>query len=130
MALTRDQLGPNLAMIAVEKAIHAASSIKDKDSHYKQYLAAVDGKSNTYAREVAKDIVGEEVYWNWDRTSLGCYKLQGLLMTLPLSTADTRRLLPLYRRCRGVSGRTTPVLVLMLFPQGCYQASEGLRSLR
>lgn len=54
-------------MLAVEKAIDRSSSIKDKDAHKKQFLTAVDGKSNTYAREAAKDIVGEEIYWNWDR---------------------------------------------------------------
>lgn len=52
---------------AVEKAINASSSIKDKEAAYKQYLTAADGKSNTHAREVAKDILGQEVFWNWDR---------------------------------------------------------------
>lgn len=51
---------------AVEKAINASSNIKDKPETLKQYLAAVDGKSNSHAREIAKDFVGQDVFWNWD----------------------------------------------------------------
>lgn len=45
----------------------AKSSISDKDSAYKAYLEAVDGKSNSDAREIAKDILGEPVFWSWER---------------------------------------------------------------
>lgn len=55
---------------AVEKAIHNKDSIKGKDAVYGSYLAAVDGKSNNEAREIAADILGEPVFWDCDRKSL------------------------------------------------------------
>jgi Isocitrate lyase family len=55
-----------LDCIAVEKAIEK-SSIKDKMAAYQNYLAATSGKSNNEARDVAKDILGESVFWDWDR---------------------------------------------------------------
>ncbi|KAF7325405.1 Isocitrate lyase [Mycena venus] len=51
---------------AVEAAIKQ-SSIENKDAAYKSYLAAVEGKSNSEAREIALDILGKPVYWDWDR---------------------------------------------------------------
>ena len=53
--------------IAVEKAIDV-SSIGDKSAAYRHYLSTASGKSNTEAREIAKDILGESVFWDWDRT--------------------------------------------------------------
>jgi len=63
---------------AVEKAIKA-SNMKDKENVLKTYLAAVDGKSNAVARSVATDILGEEVFWDWDapRTREGYYHYTG-----------------------------------------------------
>lgn len=49
------------------KAAIDKSSIGDKEAAYKQYLTAVEGKSNSDARDIAKDILGETVFWNWDR---------------------------------------------------------------
>jgi len=59
---------------AVEKAINV-SDIADKESAYKGYLEAVAGKSNYEARVIAKDIIGEDVFWDWDlpRTREGYY---------------------------------------------------------
>lgn len=53
---------------AVKQAIDA-SSLGDKEAAFKGYLAAVDGKSNATARDIAKDILGEPVFWDWDRES-------------------------------------------------------------
>ena len=50
---------------AVEQAI-GASSIGDKKAAYEEYLSAVAGKSNTEAREIAKDMIGSEVFFDWD----------------------------------------------------------------
>ena len=50
---------------AVEAAI-ANSKIKDKAGTYQTYLSAVLGKSNSAARSIAADILGEQVYWDWD----------------------------------------------------------------
>lgn len=38
-----------------------------KESALKHYLEAVDGKSNTEARDIAADILGERIRWDWDR---------------------------------------------------------------
>jgi isocitrate lyase len=50
----------------VKKAISNKDSIKDKNDAYETYAAAVAGKSNSIAREVATDILGEPVFWDWD----------------------------------------------------------------
>jgi hypothetical protein len=55
--------------IAVKKAI-TKSSIQDKESAIESYIAAVSGKSNTEAREIASDILGENVFWDWDREEI------------------------------------------------------------
>lgn len=54
---------------AVELAIER-SSIHDKDAAIHGYKAAVEGKSNADARDIAKDILGEPVFFNWDCTYL------------------------------------------------------------
>jgi isocitrate lyase len=56
---------------AVERAINA-SSLTDKKSAYETYLSAVAGKSNNETREIAKDILGSDVAWDWDRTCSLC----------------------------------------------------------
>ncbi|KJA28479.1 hypothetical protein HYPSUDRAFT_33888 [Hypholoma sublateritium FD-334 SS-4] len=63
---------------AVEKAINK-SGINDKAGAYKSYLDAVSGKSNSVARTVATDILGEPVFWDWDapRTREGYYHYTG-----------------------------------------------------
>ncbi|KAF8640732.1 hypothetical protein AX17_000383 [Amanita inopinata Kibby_2008] len=64
---------------AVEKAINRKVSIKDKKGVFETYTAAVAGKSNNDAREVAADILGEPAYWDWDlpRTKEGYYHYTG-----------------------------------------------------
>jgi isocitrate lyase len=52
--------------IAVEKAMMRSSMI-DKAAAYQRYLTVVSGKSNNEAREIAKDFLGESVFWDWDR---------------------------------------------------------------
>ncbi|KAJ7150203.1 YPR006Cp-like protein, partial [Mycena filopes] len=65
-------------LCTVEAAI-AKSTLENKDSAYKAYLTAVEGKSNSEAREVATDILGEPVFWDWDlpRTREGYYHVTG-----------------------------------------------------
>ncbi|KAJ6465061.1 isocitrate lyase [Mycena vitilis] len=67
---------------AVEAAI-AKSSIEDKDAAYKSYLVAVEGKSNPEARDIATDILGKPVFWDWDlpRTREGYYHVSGGIET-------------------------------------------------
>ena len=52
-------------LAAVGRAIDA-SSIYGKKAAYDGYLKAVSGKSNSEARIVAQDILGEPVFWDWD----------------------------------------------------------------
>ncbi|EGN93186.1 hypothetical protein SERLA73DRAFT_172339 [Serpula lacrymans var. lacrymans S7.3] len=63
---------------AVERAIES-SSLREKQSAYEQYLAASAGKSNNDAKDIAKDILGERVFWDWDlpRTREGYYHYTG-----------------------------------------------------
>ncbi|KAL4269182.1 Isocitrate lyase [Pleurotus pulmonarius] len=63
---------------AVEQAIKA-SDLKDREAAYQAYIEAAVGKSNSEAREIAKDILGESVYWNWDlpKTKEGYYHYTG-----------------------------------------------------
>jgi hypothetical protein len=51
---------------AVRRAIDA-SSISDKKAAYEGYIKAASGRSNSEARIVAQDIIGEPVFWDWDR---------------------------------------------------------------
>jgi hypothetical protein len=61
----------DLRRVAVEKSINE-SAIVDKQATYTQYLylSAASGKSNNEAREIARNILGENVFWDWDRK---CY---------------------------------------------------------
>ena len=54
---------------AVEAAIEN-SNILDKAGAYQTYLSAASGKSNSAARSIAVDILGEQVYWDWDGNAL------------------------------------------------------------
>jgi len=63
---------------AVKKAIET-SAIHDKEAATKAYLKAVEGKSNADARDIAKDILGEPIFWDWDlpKTREGYYHYTG-----------------------------------------------------
>ncbi|KAF8167421.1 isocitrate lyase [Crassisporium funariophilum] len=63
---------------AVEASIRS-SNISDKDGAYQTYLSAASGKSNSDARSAATDILGEQVFWDWDapRTREGFYHYTG-----------------------------------------------------
>ncbi|KAK2461473.1 hypothetical protein APHAL10511_005936 [Amanita phalloides] len=64
---------------AVGMAIGNKDNIKDKKGAYETYITAAAGKSNAVARVVASDIVGEQVFWDWDlpRTKEGYYHYTG-----------------------------------------------------
>ncbi|KAB8224695.1 isocitrate lyase [Aspergillus novoparasiticus] len=59
---------------AINKGAHS-----NKQSLIDQYLKAAKGKSNLEARAIAKNITGQDIYFNWDapRTREGYYRLQG-----------------------------------------------------
>jgi hypothetical protein len=70
----------SLTCSAVERAINN-SSIADKGSAYKGYLEAAVGRSNYEARVIAKDIVGEDVFWEWDRKLFSIPRAVSTLLT-------------------------------------------------
>ncbi|KAG8966172.1 hypothetical protein FRC03_012362 [Tulasnella sp. 419] len=63
---------------AVESAIKS-SNLPDKEKAYKDYLKLASGKSNSEARAAAKEILGMDVFWDWDlpRTREGYYHYAG-----------------------------------------------------
>jgi len=66
---------------AVEQAIKGSSNVPshEKASAFERYREAAAGKSNTEARDVAADVVGSQVDWDWDlpRTREGYYHTTG-----------------------------------------------------
>ena len=50
---------------AVEKGI-AASNISDKAGALEVFKTSSAGKSNTVARDIAADILGKPVFFDWD----------------------------------------------------------------
>jgi len=64
---------------AVHAHIDAAASIADKAAVKAKYTAQAKGKSNREARQLARQLLGEDVYFDWDapRTREGYYRLKG-----------------------------------------------------
>lgn len=42
-------------------------TISSPDKTFDQYKSLVEGKSNTEARGIARDLLGKDVWWDWDR---------------------------------------------------------------
>lgn len=74
-------------VLAVEQAIQESSNVpsSQKTSALERYREVVAGKSNTEARDIAADIIGSRVDWDWDRT---CH-FADRLFTFFTSTAGT-----------------------------------------
>lgn len=64
---------------AVLSAIDASSSGSNKDSLKKKYAEAAKGKSNVEARKIAREVLGKDVFFDWEapRTREGYYRLKG-----------------------------------------------------
>ena len=64
---------------AVLSAIDAGSSGGNKDSLKKKYTEAAKGKSNVEARKIARELLGKDVFFDWEapRTREGYYRLKG-----------------------------------------------------
>lgn len=62
---------------AVRHAILGTPAISSPERTFEHYKSLVSGKSNTEARKAARDILGREVWWDWDspRTPEGYYRL-------------------------------------------------------
>lgn len=52
---------------AVEAAISSSPSVTDKAATLKQYKQLSAGRSNGEARRAAKEVLGNDVFWSWDR---------------------------------------------------------------
>lgn len=51
---------------AVEHAIGSSSTLNNKEGALQEYKALSKGKSNREARLAAKEVVGSDVFWDWD----------------------------------------------------------------
>lgn len=56
-------------MVAVQKEL----DVVGKNSAWDDYKKAVDGKSNAQARLVAREILGKDIFWDWDCMCNACY---------------------------------------------------------
>lgn len=61
---------------AVERAISNSSSVGDKAIALDKYHRLAAGKSNAEARKAALEVIGEEVFWDWDRTLILRFSFQ------------------------------------------------------
>ncbi|KIJ22165.1 isocitrate lyase [Paxillus involutus ATCC 200175] len=63
---------------AVLQALEATPSVPSPVSAFEHYKSRVVGKSNSEARKVAKEILGKDIFWDWDlpRTPEGYHRLQ------------------------------------------------------
>jgi isocitrate lyase len=57
-------------VLAVEKTVRESNVIplQQKASALERYREAASGKSNAEARDIAKDLIGSQVDWDWDCT--------------------------------------------------------------
>ncbi|KAJ7720473.1 hypothetical protein DFH07DRAFT_1008619 [Mycena maculata] len=89
------------------------SAIEDKDTTSKLYLAAVDGKSSSEAREIVTDRPRQPVCWHWDlpRTREGYYRVTGGV-EVPVCSGSLFRVDRVFpARCQASDGpRTTGVV--------------------
>ncbi|KAI9570181.1 isocitrate lyase and phosphorylmutase [Boletus coccyginus] len=70
---------------AVKHALLLTPSISSPDSVFEHYKSRVTGKSNSESRRVAKEILGIDIFWDWDlpRTPEGYHRLQpGLTLAI------------------------------------------------
>lgn len=55
---------------AVRQAILDSPAISSPDKTFERYKSLVEGKSNTEARTIARNLLGRDVWWDWDRMSI------------------------------------------------------------
>ena len=72
------QAGLKLFSDIVVETINAGIHV-NKSALIKEYLSAVQGKSQSESRAIAKGLTGVDVHWDWDapRTREGYYRYQG-----------------------------------------------------
>ena len=92
---------------AVSRAIEE-SSISDKTAALQRFTTLSEGKSNTQAREIANDILGAEVAWNWDCERRHIFTIVYDKLTLTLLVPRTRE--GYYHYAGGVDAAVSRVL--------------------
>ena len=56
--------------LAVKRALQTTPSMSSPESVFEHYTSRVAGKSNSESRKVAKEILGIDIFWDWDRACL------------------------------------------------------------
>lgn len=98
---------------AVQDAIASSASVQDKENLRQKYLKGTTGKSNSEARAAAKEILGFDVVWDWDREFPNLVRSSSTnLGDLPTSTSYTRRLLSLHWRTGSCNQTNKPLCCL------------------
>jgi len=69
-------------LVTFDQAVQTAlekSSLSDKQTAWHRYKEGVEGKPISEARDIARDVVGERISWDWDapRTREGYYHYAG-----------------------------------------------------
>jgi hypothetical protein len=88
---------------AVEQAIQESGNVPShqKADALERYREAAAGKSNTEARNIAADILGSRLDWDWDRASFFAVRFPSLFdvnfVDTYCSAADPRGILPYCR---------------------------------
>jgi isocitrate lyase len=88
---------------AVEQAIQESGNVPShqKTDALERYREAAAGKSNTEARNIAADILGSRLDWDWDRASFFAVRFPSLFdvnfVDTYCSAADPRGILPYCR---------------------------------
>jgi isocitrate lyase len=86
---------------AVEQAIQESGNVPSHQKAFalERYREAAAGKSNTEARNIAADILGSQLDWDWDRASFFAVRFLYLFDVNigKHSAADPRGILPYYR---------------------------------
>ena len=92
--------------VAVARAIET-SFISNKSAALGRYATLSSGKSNSEARDVARDILGENIIWNWDCKPLyDILTVYMLFLTMRISVPRTRE--GYYHYAGGVDVRNIP----------------------
>ncbi len=72
---------------AVEYAIGSSSTLNDKEGALRKYKTLSKGRSNREARLAAKEVVGSDIFWDWD-----CENILYVYCSRSCLTDDEKRL--------------------------------------
>ena len=72
---------------AVEYAIGSSSTLNDKEGALQNYKTLSKGRSNHEARLAAKEVIGSDIFWDWD-----CENILYVYCARPCLTDDEKRL--------------------------------------